>query len=250
MGGMVALAVRTLVAVIRPPYPYGAEMIEQSVFVLRRCWLPLLLCSAAAGYGTIGVEFGEFFDLLGSEERLGAVAGRFSGGQIAPLVTAVVLAGVAGTAICVDLGSRETRHELDALDVLGVDLVKNVVVPRVLALTLLAPLFAVIAQQLCIGGALLAALRLEAPLGEFANALLNSSPGPTGVMIMGVKSLVFGAVAGVVASSAGMSVSRRPDGIASAVSRGVVMSVLTIFLLNYVITYLFSGLTPSQNIVK
>src|SRR3712207_7327454 len=56
--------------------------------------------------------------------------------EFAPFVTAIVLAGVAGTAITADLGARKIREELDALQVLGVDPVKNLVVPRFLALML------------------------------------------------------------------------------------------------------------------
>ena len=54
--------------------------------------------------------------------------------EIGPRVTGIVLAGVAGTAITADLGARKIREELDALQVLGVDPIKNLVVPRFLAL--------------------------------------------------------------------------------------------------------------------
>ena len=57
--------------------------------------------------------------------------------EFAPFVTAVVVAGVAGTAITADLGARKIREELDALQVLGVDLIKNLGVPRFLSLMLI-----------------------------------------------------------------------------------------------------------------
>ena len=60
-------------------------------------------------------------------------------------MTAIVVAGVAGTAITADLGARKIREELDALQVLGVDPVKNLVVPRFLALMLVTGLFDVYA---------------------------------------------------------------------------------------------------------
>ena len=65
--------------------------------------------------------------------------------EFAPFVDAIVLAGVAGTAITADLGARKIREELDALQVLGVDPVKNLVVPRFLALMLVTGLFDVYA---------------------------------------------------------------------------------------------------------
>ena len=65
--------------------------------------------------------------------------------EFAPLVTSVVVAGVAGTAITADLGARKIREELDALQVLGVDPIKNLVVPRFLALMLITGLLDVYA---------------------------------------------------------------------------------------------------------
>jgi phospholipid/cholesterol/gamma-HCH transport system permease protein len=250
LGGVSSLAARTVASAIRPPHPYGAELVEQFGLAVRVCWLPLLVCAFAAGYGPIGVQAGELFHIIGAEERTGAVVGRFSGNQLAPLVAATVVAAVAGGRICVDLGAREARRELDALDVLGVELVKSVVVPRFVALLAVTPLFAAVAQQACIGGALLAGRGFDIPLWEFVDPLLNSSAGPLGVFIMCLKAALFGGVAAVVACSKGLSVARRPDGIGRAVGQALVLSAVLIFLLNYVVTYLIAGLTPDQNVIK
>ena len=75
---------------------------------------------------------------------------------ILPAALAIVLAGVAGTAITADLGARKIREELDALQVLGVDPIKNLVVPRFLALMLLTGLFDVYALLFGIFGGILA----------------------------------------------------------------------------------------------
>ncbi len=66
--------------------------------------------------------------------------------EFAPFVTAIVVAGVAGTAITADLGARKIREELDALQVLGVDPIKNLVVPRFLALMLITGLLDIYAM--------------------------------------------------------------------------------------------------------
>ena len=79
--------------------------------------------------------------------------------EFAPFVTAIVLAGVAGTAITADLGARKIREELDALQVLGVDPVKNLVVPRFLALMLVTGLFDIYALLFGIFGGVVANAR-------------------------------------------------------------------------------------------
>ena len=76
--------------------------------------------------------------------------------EFAPIFCAIIVAGVAGTAITADLGARKIREELDALQVLGVDPVKNLVVPRFLALMLVTGLFDVFAIFAGLAGGLLA----------------------------------------------------------------------------------------------
>ena len=95
--------------------------------------------------------------------------------EFAPFVTAIVLAGVAGTAITADLGARKIREELDALQVLGVDPVKNLVVPRFLALMLVTGMFDVFAVLFGIFGGLVANAVNHQPVGPFfANLLTNA----------------------------------------------------------------------------
>ena len=94
-----------------------------------------------------------------------------------------MLAGVAGTAITADLGARKIREELDALQVLGVDPVKNLVVPRFLALMLVTGLFDIYALLFGIFGGVIATLVNGAPLGPFfATFFTNASiTGPLGL---------------------------------------------------------------------
>ena len=95
--------------------------------------------------------------------------------EFAPFVTAIILAGVAGTAITADLGARKIREELDALQVLGVDPVKNLVVPRFLALMIVTGLFNIYALLFGIFGGVLATLTFNAPLGPFFATLLTNA---------------------------------------------------------------------------
>src|SRR5947209_11806692 len=102
--------------------------------------------------------------LFGALYRLGGFFVLASIREFAPFVTAIVLAGVAGTAITADLGARKIREELDALQVLGVDPIKNLVVPRFLALMLVTGLFDIYALLFGSFGGILAALVNHAPL--------------------------------------------------------------------------------------
>ena len=108
---------------------------------MKLCWFPLLVSTVAFGYGAPGLQAANFLVLFGALDRLGGFFVLASIREFAPFVDAIVLAGVAGTAITADLGARKIREELDALQVLGVDPIKNLVVPRFLALMLVTGLF-------------------------------------------------------------------------------------------------------------
>ena len=118
---MMILTGRTIVSALRPPYPYGGELVSQFLFTLRLVWFPLLITTVAINYGAPGLQAGDFLTLFGAVDRLGGFFVLASIREIGPLITSIVLAGVAGTAITADLGARKIREELDALQVLGVD---------------------------------------------------------------------------------------------------------------------------------
>src|SRR3990170_1310588 len=167
VGNMMILTGKTIVAAARPPYPYGGEFISQFLFALQLCWFPMMISTLAFGFGAPGLQAANFLSLFGALDRLGGFFVLASIREFAPFVTAVVVAGVAGTAITADLGARKIREELDALQVLGVDPIKNLVVPRFLALMVVTGLFNIYALLFGIFAGVLATLVNGAPLGPF-----------------------------------------------------------------------------------
>lgn len=247
---MTSLAVRGVAAAIRPPHPYGPELVNQFLFALRLCALPVVVGAFAVSFGLLGTQLGGLQDLMGSPERVGALVGLFGSRQVGPVVAGVIMAGVAGAAMCADLGARATGQELDALDVLGVDLVKSLVVPRLLALTLLTPLLAALALQICAAGGLLAARPFGVSPEVFTYLLFNSAVGPSGVFGLVLKGSIFGAIVAVVACFKGMTVSGGPEGIGRAVGQAVVLSLIGIFAANYAISYFLFALQPELNVIR
>src|SRR6266571_6691784 len=166
-GDMMILTGRTIWSALRPPYPYGGELVSQFLFALRLCWFPLLVSTVCLCYAAPGLQAANFLTLFGALDRLGGFFVLGSIREIGPNVTGIVLAGVAGTAITADLGARKVREELDALQVLGVDPVKNLVVPRFLALMLVTGLLDVYALIFGIFGGVLATLTFHQSLAGF-----------------------------------------------------------------------------------
>ena len=248
-GDIVRLTAGTIVSAIRPPYPYGAEFVQQCAFLLKLCWLPLLISTIVFGYGAPGIQGGNFLLLFGAIDRLGGIFVIASIREFAPFVTAVVMAGVGGSAIAADLGARKIREELDALQVLGVDPVKNVVVPRFLALMLMTGLFDVYALIFGIFGGALATLSFHASLSGFFATLFENAT-VTDLWGSLIKTSLFGAIIAIVSCYKGMTASGGAEGVGRAVNQAVVIEFLAIFALNSIFTQVLLATHPDISVLK
>jgi phospholipid/cholesterol/gamma-HCH transport system permease protein len=249
IGDMMILTGRTIVSALRPPYPYGGEFVSQFLFALRLCWLPLLISTVAIDYGAPGLQAAGFLQLVGSVDRLGGFFVLAAIREIGPNVTAIVLAGVAGTAITADLGARKVREELDALQVLGVDPVKNLVVPRFLALMLATGLFDIYALLFGIFGGIIAALQKGQPLGPFWNTLFANAS-TTDLWGSVLKTTLFGAIIAIVCCYKGMSASGGAEGVGRAVNEAVVLAFTAIFAFDYVFTQTLLATHPQILVIR
>jgi phospholipid/cholesterol/gamma-HCH transport system permease protein len=249
VGDMVILTGRTIVSALRPPYPYGEELVSQFLFTLRLCWFPLMLSTFVFGYEAPGLQAANFLSLFGSLDRLGGFFVLASVREAGPLIDAVILVGVAGTAITADLGARKIREELDALQVLGVDPVKNLVVPRFLALMLATGLFDIYAVLFGIFGGVLAALVYGQPLGPFWSTFFANAS-TTDLWGSVLKTTIYGAIIAIVCCYKGMSASGGAEGVGRAVNEAVVLTFTAIFAFDYVFTQTLLATHPQILVIK
>jgi phospholipid/cholesterol/gamma-HCH transport system permease protein len=249
VGNMVILTGKTMTAAVRPPYPYGGEFVSQFLFALQLCWFPMFISTVAFGFGAPGLQAANFLSLFGALDRLGGFFILASVREFAPFVTAVVVAGVAGTAITADLGARKIREELDALQVLGVDPIKNLVVPRFLSLMLITGLLNIYAVLFGISGGIFAEIAYGQPLGGFF-ATLFSNASVTDLWGSVLKTTLFGAIVAIVCSYYGMNASGGAAGVGRAVNQGVVIAFLGVFAFNYVFTQTLLATNPEISQIK
>src|SRR6266566_2738095 len=219
-GDMMILTARTIWSALRPPYPYGGELVSQFLFALRLCWFPLLVSTVCLCYAAPGLQAANFLTLFGALDRLGGFFVLGAIREIGPNVTAIVLAGVAGTAITADLGARKIREELDALQVLGVDPVKNLVV-----------------------------LVNGQPLGPFW-ATLFANASTTDLWGSVLKTTIYGAIIAIVCCYKGMSASGGAEGVGRAVNEAVVLAFTMIFTFDYVFTQTLLATHPNILVIK
>ena len=249
VGDMMILTARTLVSAVKPPYPYGEEFIGQFLFALQLCWFPLLVSTVAFGFGAPGLQAANVFTLFGSLDRLGGFFVLASIREFAPFVTAVVVAGVAGTAITADLGARKIREELDALQVLGVDPIKNLVVPRFLALMVVTALLDIFAIVFGISGGIAAELIYGQSLGGFF-ATLSSNATVTDIAVSVLMCTAFGAIIAVICCYKGMTASGGAEGVGRAVNQAVVIALVAVFFFQFVVTSIVLATNPQLQAIR
>jgi len=249
IGAIVVLSRRTVVAMLRPPYNWGPELASQFLFGLRMAWFPLVLASLAFTYGPAGIQAAGFLNLFGALDRLGGLFALVVMREFAPLICAVVIAGVVGTAICADLGARKVREELDALVTLGVDPIKSLVVPRCLAvvgLTALLDVFALLFGT--VGGVVATVVHSGAPGPFFATFFENATPTEFGASLL--KTVVFGSIIAVVCCYKGLSAKGGPEGVGRAVNQAIVICFMAIGAVNYVFTQTLLATHPELSAIR
>ena len=128
------MCVLTGKALFRFPFQWK-EFIQQCWFILRVALLPTMAVSVPVTALFI-FTFNILLIQVGAADISGAGAGIAVITQIGPINTVLVIAGAVSTAICADLGARTIREEIDAMEVLGIDPIHRLVVPRVLACAL------------------------------------------------------------------------------------------------------------------
>ncbi|HMJ37365.1 MAG TPA: ABC transporter permease [Baekduia sp.] len=248
-GDMMILTGKTIVSAVRSPHPYGGELVTQFLFALRLCWLPLSVTAVTISYAAPGVQGANFLEILGALDRLGGIFVVAVIREFSPLVCSIIVSGVAGTAITADLGARKIREELDALQVLGVDPVKNLVVPRFLALMIVTALFDVFAIFFGVCGGLLATVAHHASAGPFLVTFFDNAS-TTEIWASLVKCTLFGAITAIVCCYKGMTASGGAEGVGRAVNQAVVMTLLLVASFNYIFTQTVLATHPEMTVLR
>jgi phospholipid/cholesterol/gamma-HCH transport system permease protein len=243
-GNIFALLLDVLRKTFRRPFEWR-EFIEQSWFIASVSILPSALVAIPFG-AVVALQTGSLIKQLGAESFTGATSVLATVQQAAPVVTALIIAGAAGSAVAADLGSRTIREEIDAMEVLGIDPVRKLVVPRVLGMMLVALLLNGLVSVVGIAG------------GYFFNVLLQGgTPGAylasfsalaqlPDLWIGEIKAAVFGLLAGVIAAYKGLHPKGGPKGVGDAVNQSVVITFMVLFFVNLILTLVYLQVVPAK----
>jgi phospholipid/cholesterol/gamma-HCH transport system permease protein len=224
--------------------PVG-EVVVQAWTLYKVTALPAIMMAIPFG-AMVAVQASGLINQVGANSLVGAASGVGVVRQGAPITAGLLMGGAAAAAIASDLGARSIREELDALRVMGVDPVRHLIVPRFLALIILAPILCAI----ILASAVLASFLLAITVNDVTSGSFWASFGAFAKMVdvwfaIG-KATVFGAIVGIVSSLKGIEAKGGPRGVADAVNAAVVINVVGIVIANLVITQLQTMFFPMQ----
>ncbi len=177
---------------------------------------------------------------FGAEAKIIPGLGMAITREFGALIVGVVVAGRSGSAIAARIGAMHMSQEIDALRVLGINPVRYLVAPILLAMLVMVPALTILADVLALlGGGLLCAFQLHMTLPVYAEAVLASIE--VGDIAQGLsKSLVFSVLIALVACINGFSTTGGAEGLGQRTTRSVVLCIAAIIVADMIFTFYLS----------
>jgi len=243
-GSLFAFALDVLRGLFRRPFQLR-EFLQQSWFIASVTIIPTALVAIPFG-AVIALQVGGLIRQFGAQSFTGSASVLAVIQQAAPIGTALLIAGAGGSAIAADLGSRKIREELDAMMVLGIDPIQRLVVPRVLAAMLVAFFLNGLVSVVGVAGGYVFNVILQGGTPGAYLASFTALAQLPDLYIGLLKAVIFGMIAGVVASYKGMNAGGGPKGVGDAVNESVVITFLLLFVVNFVLSTVYLEIVPPK----
>lgn len=189
------------------------------------------------------IQVAREFIRFGASSTVGGVLALALTRELAPVLTAVVLAGRVGSAFAAEIGTMRVTEQIDALYMLKTDPIDYLVIPRVIACCIMTPILTLFSIVTGMFGGLLVATNLY---NLSRNVFLDSARNFLDVWDLSsalIKGLCFGAMIAVIGCSWGLTTSGGAKGVGQSTTAAVVTSLLTIFIANFFLSWvMFQGL--------
>ncbi|MDG3016155.1 ABC transporter permease [Corynebacteriales bacterium D3-21] len=230
--------------IFRRPFQFR-EFVLQSWFIASVTILPTILVAIPFG-AVVSLQTGNLIRQIGAESFTGAASVVAVIQQASPMVVALLVAGAGGSAVAADLGSRTIREEIDAMEVLGINPIQRLVVPRVLGMVLVAILLNGMVSVVGVaGGYVFNVIAQGGTPGSYLASFSALAQLPD-IWIGEIKAAVFGVIAAVIAAYKGLNPKGGPKGVGDAVNQAVVITFLLLFFANIILTMVYLQIVPPK----
>jgi phospholipid/cholesterol/gamma-HCH transport system permease protein len=244
VGRLATLAWEVVRNAPRRPFQFR-EFVQQSWFFASVTIMPTAMVAIPFG-AVISLQLGSLTQQIGAQSFTGAASALAIIQQASPLVTALLVAGAGGSAVCADIGARTIREEIDAMMVLGISPIQRLVVPRVLAAMLVSMLLnGLVSVVGVLGGYFFNVIMQGGTPGAYL-ASFNALAQLPDLWVSELKAVIYGFIAGIVAAYRGLNPSGGPKGVGDAVNQAVVVTFMLLFLVNVVLTGIYLQIVPAK----
>jgi phospholipid/cholesterol/gamma-HCH transport system permease protein len=217
------------------------NVIEQMALVGPASLLIALLTAAFVGM-VFTIQVSREFINLGAGSAVGGVLSLALCRELAPVLTAVVMAGRVGSAFAAELGTMRVTEQIDALYVLKTDPIDYLVIPRVIACSLMLPILTVLSLLMGLVGGYLVATSLYGISPVIFVDSIQSFLKLWDLFSAPIKGLCFGALIAVIGCNWGLTTSGGAKDVGQSTTTAVVTSLLAIFISNFFLSWvMFQG---------
>ncbi len=236
MGRFVFILWRTLAWTVRPPYDWR-ELVRQMVRVGVDS-VPVVLLTALFTGMVMALQIFNVLERFNAESYVGSIVALSMVRELAAVLSALILAGRAGSAMGAELGTMRVTEQIDALEVMATDPIHFLVVPRVWAAVVMLPLLVVLADTIGIYGGYLVSVVLSGanPVTYLDNTFqfmdLNDFLSGT------VKAAVFGLLVAVIGCQKGFYTTGGAEGVGRSTTKSVVLASIAILISDFFLTKL------------
>ena len=231
-----ALLARSGIALRRP------RLVSQQIHFIGNYSLLIISVSGLFVGFVLGLQGYYTLNRYGAEQALGLLVALSLVRELGPVVTALLFAGRAGTSLTAEIGLMKAGEQLAAMEVMAVDPMRRVLVPRLLAGTVAMPILAAVFSMVgIIGGWFVGVQMIGVDPGAFWSQMQGGVDVFDDVLNGVIKSVVFGVACTLVALYEGWNARPTPEGVSRATTRTVVVSSLAVLGLDFLLTALMFG---------
>jgi phospholipid/cholesterol/gamma-HCH transport system permease protein len=181
----------------------------------------------------IAFEAAQPLEMFGAQIFIADMIGLVMVREFSPIFTAIILAGRSGAAFAAEIGTMKVNEELNALETMGLDPVRFLVIQRIFAATLLMPVLTAYSMAVGVFGGVLVMLAMGFPLAQIWAQLIGALH-VHDVLVGAGKSLVFGAIVAGLGCLRGMQTKEGPNAVGDSTTRAVVAGILMIIVVDAV----------------
>jgi phospholipid/cholesterol/gamma-HCH transport system permease protein len=240
-GQMIFFAAEVVAWAFRPPFRVD-QVIAQMAFIGVGSAFIVGVTGTFAGM-VFGLQMNYAMKQFAAEGYVGGSTAFALSRELAPVFTALMVTGRAGSAIATELGTMRVTEQLDAMESMAVSPIQYLVVPRVIASIVMFPALTMVFNLLGFAGAyVMGVFVARIPEGPFI-AHTREFVGPGDIFHGLAKAVVFGAIVAVITTWRGYSASGGARGVGEGTTRAVVASSIAILVADYAATVLFVGAT-------